>query len=179
METGDILQILADAVSVFDANIKSFLSFGLEPGQIIGRAGYGTLLPVHLHLSVDVAYQLIHSVNGFQTVLFIARALAHPACQVLSIQFSFSHLGQANLRFFARTYIIGNVKIKWGVCMRVEGEDAAVNLFGMPVGSCLLNQKIEESGRDAVACRSQSFGMELHTPYRIFVGRLYSFGNTV
>ena len=63
METGDILQILADAVSVFDANIKSFLSFGLEPGQIIGRAGYGTLLPVHLHLSVDVAYQLIHSVN--------------------------------------------------------------------------------------------------------------------
>ena len=45
METGDILQILADAVSVFDANIKSFLSFGLEPGQIIGRAGYGTLLP--------------------------------------------------------------------------------------------------------------------------------------
>lgn len=81
--------------------------------------------------------------------------------------------------FFARTYIIGNVKIKWGVCMRVEGEDAAMNLFGMPVGSCLLNQKIEESGRDAVACRSQSFGMELHTPYRIFVGRLYSFGNTV
>lgn len=53
--------------------------------------------------------------------------------------------------------------------MRVEGEDAAMNLFGMPVGSCLLNQKIEESGRDAVACRSQSFGMELHTPYRIFV----------
>ena len=31
------------------------------------------------------------------------------------------------------------------------------------------SQKIEESGRDAVACRSQSFGMELHTPYRIFV----------
>ncbi len=29
--------------------------------------------------------------------------------------------------------------------MRVEGEDAAMNLFGMPVGSCLLNQNEESA----------------------------------
>ena len=68
-----------------------------------------------------------------------------------------SHLGQANPFFRAYLYYRKRQNPKWGVCMRVEGEDAAMNLFGMPVGSRLLNQKIEESGRDAVACRSQSF----------------------
>lgn len=179
VETGYVLQVLSDAVAVLYSDVECFSAFGFQPRQVVGGAGNGAQVGVHLYLAVDALYQFVYAGYGFSAAFFIARALAYPAGKVLSVQSAFFHFGDTDLGLRARTYIIGVVKVERGVCMRVYGQNALVYFPGFPVSVRLTDQEVEEACRYAVARYRQGFGMELYAPYGIFPGGLDGFGDAV
>ena len=92
LEFQDILQILSNAITVFNPDKESLLALFLQFPGILFRKGNSTGILVFLHISMNVLNQSTASFYGFLQRGIITLLLRKESCKELGIKLTFIHL---------------------------------------------------------------------------------------
>ena len=157
-----VLDVLTDAIAVFDTQEECLLSFGLQSAGIFFSQSNATIILVFFYILKDRLQQgsaVLYSLLRRSLITFL---LCQECSQELGIELSFFHLLDAHLITLAPTHTERTSgKPKRSVGMSIYRKDACMDILRLLEGFCLAHQELEELAHQCITIGCKDFRMEL------------------